>query len=169
MVATRCPAFSNATAMCIATVDFPDPPFSLPRTTQKAERARTLPSTDMALLTEATSAGPRLRSSLPRVLHRLTINLNHVAKIKIRRQKTSATTGAAQACAASRLGFARPQQARDCGAGADHGRAARRPSGAGSPGAAPGRPRGGIDFRQSSPVRTERRLWQLPTNLGRRC
>jgi len=46
------PAFSNATAICIATVDLPDPPFSLPSTTQKAERGRTLPSTDMALLTE---------------------------------------------------------------------------------------------------------------------
>ena len=57
-MATRCPAFSNATAICIATVDFPDPPFSLPSTTQKAERGRTLPSTDMALLT-----GPSHRSA----------------------------------------------------------------------------------------------------------
>ena len=57
-MATRWPAFNNATATCIATVDFPDPPFSLPSTTQKAERGRTLPSTDMALLTGLQVIGP---------------------------------------------------------------------------------------------------------------
>src|SRR5215475_2078598 len=32
MVATRWPACSSATATCMAVVDFPEPPFSLPRT-----------------------------------------------------------------------------------------------------------------------------------------
>src|SRR5215211_9530085 len=87
MVATRCPALSSATATCMATVDFPEPPFSLPRTTQKAERGRTLPSTDMALLTEPShQATPRLRSSLARDFHRLTINLHRVPKSKCEAQ-----------------------------------------------------------------------------------
>jgi hypothetical protein len=32
MVARRCPHFINATAMCIAIVVFPEPPFSFPTT-----------------------------------------------------------------------------------------------------------------------------------------
>src|SRR5882757_3823917 len=38
MVATRCPTFIRATATCIAVVDFPEPPFSLPSTTTWADR-----------------------------------------------------------------------------------------------------------------------------------
>ena len=37
MVATRWPAFNSATAICIAVVDFPEPPFSLPSTMTCAE------------------------------------------------------------------------------------------------------------------------------------
>ena len=36
MVATRRPDFISATAMCIATVDLPEPPFSLPTTIMRA-------------------------------------------------------------------------------------------------------------------------------------
>ena len=37
MVATRWPAFISATAMCMAVVDLPEPPFSLPSTTTWAD------------------------------------------------------------------------------------------------------------------------------------
>src|SRR5215470_15212986 len=40
MVATRCPKFISATAMCMAMVDFPAPPFSLPSTTTWADADR---------------------------------------------------------------------------------------------------------------------------------
>src|SRR5258708_6275164 len=40
MVATRCPKFIRATERCIARVDFPVPPFSLPTTMTCAEIAR---------------------------------------------------------------------------------------------------------------------------------
>src|ERR1700730_345656 len=40
MVATRCPKFIRATVRCIARVDFPVPPFSLPTTMTCAEIAR---------------------------------------------------------------------------------------------------------------------------------
>src|ERR1700736_826301 len=40
MVATRCPKFIRATVRCIARVDFPVPPFSLPTTMTCAETAR---------------------------------------------------------------------------------------------------------------------------------
>src|SRR5215469_2881287 len=40
MVATRCPKFISATVRCIARVDFPVPPFSLPTTMTCAETVR---------------------------------------------------------------------------------------------------------------------------------
>jgi hypothetical protein len=40
----------SATAICIATVDLPDPPFSLPTTITRADRARVAFSTDMSAL-----------------------------------------------------------------------------------------------------------------------
>src|SRR5215468_7344406 len=40
MVATRCPKFIRATARCMAMVDFPVPPFSLPTTMTCAEAER---------------------------------------------------------------------------------------------------------------------------------
>src|SRR6266498_3204019 len=40
MVATRCPKFIRATARCMAMVDFPVPPFSLPTTMTCAEAGR---------------------------------------------------------------------------------------------------------------------------------
>src|SRR6476620_6101668 len=42
MVATRCPALSRATAICMAVVDLPEPPFSLPSTITCAERGTPL-------------------------------------------------------------------------------------------------------------------------------
>src|SRR5262249_44990967 len=61
MVATRCPAFSKAMATCIAVVDFPEPPFSFPRTTTCADNwsgtSRPLsPSTNMRFLDEPNSS-----------------------------------------------------------------------------------------------------------------
>src|SRR6478672_1237704 len=47
MVATSWPDFISATATCMATVDFPDPPFSLPTTITRADVARLEPSTNM--------------------------------------------------------------------------------------------------------------------------
>ena len=40
MVATRWPMFKSATATCIAVVDLPEPPFSLPSTTTCADNGR---------------------------------------------------------------------------------------------------------------------------------
>ena len=54
------------------------------------------------------------------------------------------------------------------GAGPDHGRAARRPSRAGSPRPPPGRSRRGLDLRQSGAIRAARGFRQLSANLGRR-
>src|SRR5687768_17369989 len=42
MVATRCPALSSDTAICIAVVDLPEPPFSLPSTITCAVRGTPL-------------------------------------------------------------------------------------------------------------------------------
>src|SRR5215813_14241458 len=48
MVATRCPKFIRATARCMAMVDFPVPPFSLPTTMTCAEvERRALACTNM--------------------------------------------------------------------------------------------------------------------------
>jgi hypothetical protein len=48
MVATRWPTFIRATATCIAVVDLPEPPFSLPSTTTCADAGfRVLASTNM--------------------------------------------------------------------------------------------------------------------------
>src|SRR5580698_7603462 len=74
MVATRWPAFINATARCMAAVDFPDPPFSPPSTTTCAEpdrftcinigyRSRLTPS-----LQRAHAAVARLSDSKPGLL-----------------------------------------------------------------------------------------------------
>src|SRR5262249_34618244 len=38
MVATRCPALSSPTVICMEVVDLPDPPFSLPSTMTCADR-----------------------------------------------------------------------------------------------------------------------------------
>src|SRR5258708_37321270 len=44
MVATRCPQFASATARCIAIVDFPVPPFSLPTTMTCSTACRFAPA-----------------------------------------------------------------------------------------------------------------------------
>ncbi len=50
MVATPCPDLIKAIAMCMATVDLPDPPFSLPTRITCAGRVRAGFSTDMGCL-----------------------------------------------------------------------------------------------------------------------
>ena len=49
MVATAWPDLIRAIAIFMATVDFPDPPFSLPTTITRADSARIAPSIDMRL------------------------------------------------------------------------------------------------------------------------
>ena len=50
MVATLCPAFIRAIAICMATVDLPDPPFSLATTITLADGDGFVPSADMSAL-----------------------------------------------------------------------------------------------------------------------
>jgi len=58
MVATRCPTFMRAAATCIAKVDLPEPPFSLPSTTTCAETGR-------RVLAGADMTPPRCHHSYP--------------------------------------------------------------------------------------------------------
>ena len=124
----------------------------------------------MALLTgPESSICPRLRSSLPRVFDRFTINLNHADNHSTAGRQVRAKPAVIRTLPALRKrAGARPRQGRKHRTRAHDGCAARRPSGAGAAGAAPGRSRGGIDLRQPGPVRAERRLRQLSANLGRR-
>jgi hypothetical protein len=50
MVATLRPAFINATAICMAMVDLPEPPFSLATTMMRAGGAELSASNDMGIL-----------------------------------------------------------------------------------------------------------------------
>src|ERR1700687_5208508 len=69
MLATRWRDLISATAICIATVDLPDPPFSLPTTITRADRARVVFSNDMSaskiLLSYRTTADFLVRAISP--------------------------------------------------------------------------------------------------------
>ena len=69
MVATRCPTFFRATATCMAVVDLPDPPFSLPMTTTCADA-------DLGVFASASMTPPYVGSlPSPRRLSLQTIEL----------------------------------------------------------------------------------------------
>src|ERR1700742_2218685 len=73
MVATRWPACNSATATCMAVVDLPEPPFSLPRTMTCAENG--LPTSACINMGDATPA-LRLLSGLQRLGSRYIIALD---------------------------------------------------------------------------------------------
>src|SRR5450759_277283 len=57
MVATLWPDLLSATAICIAIVDLPDPPFSLPTTIMCADRDPIVFSDDMSTLESGSAIG----------------------------------------------------------------------------------------------------------------